>query len=117
MLRTRNQVRANEIDTRTTAIIPASATKASSNDIKMREVRLVKPRGETKRLIGSSFRTDSNTRPAPAKRLGAIIGKSIFLNLRRGDAPRVIAASCNCLGTAITATRQTPKANAPNRTT
>ena len=76
-------MRANEIDTRTTAMIPASATKASSNDIKIREVRLVKPRGETKRLIGSYLRTDSKTSPEPAKRLGAIIGKSIFLNLSR----------------------------------
>ena len=103
--------------TRTSAIIPASATNASSNELNIRVANVENPNGEIRRVMGSSFIVDKITKPAAAPKPGAIKGSSILKSLEVLCAPNVLPASLKRCGTAATATRTIPIARDPKRTT
>ena len=80
-------------------MIPASATKASSKELNILVERVEKPRGEIRRVMGSSFIVERITSPAAAPKPGAMMGKSIRRSRETRLAPKIFPASCNRLGT------------------
>ena len=91
--RTSSQDKNADAVIKTNAIMPASATNASSNEEKIFVVKVEKPIGARRRLMGSSFMVDKTTRPTAANKPGFMTGMSMVLKRLRLSAPRVAAAS------------------------